>query len=103
MKDAVSKSTALAYGALCHTMFIAANGSMMVGMYYGMTHCHGTLEAPWSYVINALLLIQFPLTHSFLVSPLGLKLLSKLVTIKLLPVKIGVVWLFEKDLFLSDV
>ena len=78
MKDIISTTTALVYGFICHSMFLAGNGFMMVSMYYGMMHCNGTLDRPWAYLVNALLLIQFPLTHSFMVSTPGRKLLSKL-------------------------
>ena len=78
MKDALSTTTALLYGLLCHSMFVTCNAVMILSMYFGMTYSQGTLDSPWSYLVNALLLIQFPLIHSFMVSSPGLKLLAKL-------------------------
>lgn len=69
---------ALLYGAICHLLFAAAVLAMSVAMFFGMSESWGTWPAPWSYMVNALLLLQFPLTHSFLLGPRGRRLLARL-------------------------
>ena len=36
---------------------------MIVAMFFGMSESLGALTAPWSYVANAALILQFPLTR----------------------------------------
>lgn len=62
---------AWAYGIVCHTIFAAAVIAMIVAMFFGMSVSLGTLPAPWSYIANALLLLQFPLVHSLLLTQRG--------------------------------
>jgi len=69
---------ALLYGALCHASFALGVGTMMVAMFFGMSRSLGTLEAPWSWIANAILLAQFPLAHSFLLTKRGRALLARL-------------------------
>ena len=69
---------AIVYGLLCHGLFVASVGMMIFQMYFGMSRCLGTLAAPVSWFANALLLIQFPLAHSFLLSPSGRRWLTRL-------------------------
>jgi methanethiol S-methyltransferase len=53
-------------------------GTMIVAMFFGMSRSLGALEAPWSWVANAFLLAQFPITHSFLLTNRGRALLARL-------------------------
>lgn len=69
---------ALAYGLLCHGLFIAGVGMMIWQMYFGMSRTFGALAYPWSWIANGLLLVQFPLAHSFLLSRPGRAFLKKL-------------------------
>lgn len=69
---------ALGYGAVCHASFALGVGSMMVAMFFGMSRSLGPVSTPWSWIANALLLAQFPLMHSFLLSRRGRKLLGRL-------------------------
>ena len=62
---------AVFYGACCHVCFVAGVGTMMIMMFFGMSRSFGVLHAPWSYLANALLLAQFPLLHSMLLSRRG--------------------------------
>jgi protein-S-isoprenylcysteine O-methyltransferase Ste14 len=71
-------AVALVYGALCHGLFGLAITAMVGGMYVGMTFAQGRLPEPWSYVANALLLLQFGLGHSLLLSARGRALLVRL-------------------------
>lgn len=69
---------ALWYGVMCHALFAVGIGTMAVSMYFGMSRSLGGLDAPWSWIANAALLVQFPVLHSFLVSSRGRRLLARL-------------------------
>ncbi len=69
---------AVAYGGACHVLFVLGVGTMMVAMAFGMSRCRGTLPPPWGGIADGLLLLQFPLAHSFLLSRRGRKVLSRL-------------------------
>ena len=67
-----------AYGLLCHTVFALAVIAMVVAMFFGMSESFGRLPAPWYFVVNAMLIVQFPLAHSLLLSKRGRRLLERL-------------------------
>ena len=49
---------------------------MVVAMFFGMSESLGGVPAPWSYAVNAFLIVQFPLMHSLLLTRRGSTLLS---------------------------
>jgi methanethiol S-methyltransferase len=51
---------------------------MIMAMFFGMSRSLGQVPAPWSALVNALLLAQFPFLHSLLLSPFGATLLTRL-------------------------
>ncbi len=69
---------ALAYGLACHGLFALAVSVMIYQMAFGLSRSWGTLPAPWRWIGNSLLLLQFPLAHSFLLSGRGRALLRVL-------------------------
>ena len=69
---------ALLYGALCHGLFAIAILSMVVMMATGMSWSFGTIEAPWSWITNLLLIAQFCFSHSILLSKPGRAFLQRL-------------------------
>lgn len=69
---------ALLYGLTCHLIFAAAVAAMIIAMFFGMSESWGALSTPWSYMANALLVLQFPLAHSFLLGSRGRNILSTL-------------------------
>ncbi|MEM9331086.1 MAG: isoprenylcysteine carboxylmethyltransferase family protein [Pseudomonadota bacterium] len=69
---------ALTFGIVCHTIFAAAVVSMIVAMFFGMSESLGNVPWPWAYITNAILVLQFPLAHSWLLTRRGGKLLSGL-------------------------
>jgi ubiquinone biosynthesis O-methyltransferase len=71
-------ATALLYGILCHTLFVAAVGTMIAAMYFGMSRSLGDVPARWSSLANALLLAQLPILHSLLLTPFGRSMLRRL-------------------------
>jgi protein-S-isoprenylcysteine O-methyltransferase Ste14 len=69
---------AVSYGLVCHGLFVAAVGTMIVAMFFGLGRSLGPLQAPWSLIANGLLLLQFPLLHSVLLTRRGRAILCRL-------------------------
>ena len=67
--------TALVYGLVCHGIFAAAAVAMVLGMYFGMSAGLGRLTAPWSWIADSLLILQFPIGHSLLLTRRGQRIL----------------------------
>jgi protein-S-isoprenylcysteine O-methyltransferase Ste14 len=72
------KVLALGYGLVCHVSFLLGVLTMMVAMFFGMSRSLGTVPAPWNWVANVALLVQFPLVHSLLLTARGRALLGRL-------------------------
>lgn len=51
---------------------------MMIAMFFGMSRSLGTVPAPWNWIANAALLLQFPLGHSLLLTSRGRAVLSRM-------------------------
>lgn len=69
---------ALGYGAICHGVFGIGVGAMILAMFFGMSQSLGPLPSPYSWIANALLLLQFPLGHSLLLTDRGRAFLRRL-------------------------
>lgn len=69
---------ALGYGIVCHAMFFAGIITMIAMMYFGMSRSVGMLSPPLSLLANGMLLAQFALLHSFLLSKGGRTVLARL-------------------------
>lgn len=69
---------AVIYGAACHGFFALAGLAMFVNLFMGMTLGQGTVPWPWAGLVNALLLAQFPLGHSLLLTKRGRRSLARL-------------------------
>ena len=78
MRQVSRHIVAIAYGVLCHGLFIAGVGMMIYQMYHGMQRSFGAMPNDVKWCANGALLIQFPLAHSFLLSRPGRRLLTKL-------------------------
>lgn len=59
------------YGAICHVIFTLAVVAMFLGLFYGMSRSFGAVPAPWAWVANVALILQFPLLHSVLLTRRG--------------------------------
>jgi len=70
---------ALCFGLACHTAFAAGVCAMIGAMYFGMSESFGRVPWPWALLANALLLLQFPLAHSLLLTGRGGRWLARLV------------------------
>jgi len=66
------------YGFACHLLFAMAVLAMIAAMFFGMSESLGRVPAPWSYLANLALVLQFPAMHSLLLSRRGAGILSKL-------------------------
>jgi methanethiol S-methyltransferase len=69
---------ALCYGMICHASFVLGVGTMMVAMFFGMSRSLGALHTPWSWIANVVLIVQFPVVHSLLLTTRGRALLARL-------------------------
>lgn len=69
---------ALLYGVVCHFLFAVAVIAMILGMWHGMSVGMGTLPSPLSWVANMALIMQFPITHSLLLTRIGQRTLRRL-------------------------
>ncbi len=70
---------AVTMGLLCHLLFTMAVLCMIAAMFFGMSKGLGELAWPWAGLANIVLILQFPLVHSWLLSRTGSRLLNKLV------------------------
>jgi protein-S-isoprenylcysteine O-methyltransferase Ste14 len=70
---------ALGCGLACHLAFAAAVLAMILAMAEGLSAGRGTVPWPWALAANALLLAQFPLLHSLLLTGRGGRALAALV------------------------
>lgn len=69
---------ALGYGIVCHSCFVVGVATMMIAMFFGMSRSLGSVPAPWNWVANAALLLQFPVGHSLLLTARGRSALSRM-------------------------
>jgi protein-S-isoprenylcysteine O-methyltransferase Ste14 len=69
---------ALTFGIAVHALFSAAVLAMIVAMWFGMSASLGAVPEPWSLPANMLLLFQFPLAHSLLLTKRGERILARL-------------------------
>jgi protein-S-isoprenylcysteine O-methyltransferase Ste14 len=69
---------AVLYGILCHVIFSLSVLAMIGAMFFGMSESFGQVPTPWSTIVNVMLIIQFPIIHSILLTSKGRKFLAKL-------------------------
>ena len=66
------------YGLICHAVFAVAVASMIYAMFFGMRRGLGSVPQPWAWVVNILLILQFPVVHSALLTDRGRRFLARL-------------------------
>lgn len=71
--------TALFLGGLVHAVFVLAVLAMITAMFFGMSKSLGSVSWPFAAVVNAMLILQFPLVHSLLLTKRGGRWLSRIV------------------------
>ncbi|GMV91406.1 MAG: hypothetical protein AMXMBFR82_11840 [Candidatus Hydrogenedentota bacterium] len=69
---------AVVFGLLTHAVFAVSVLVMVFGLYSGLRSGHGHLHGWWAALGNAMLIAQFPLVHSFLLSKRGRRILARL-------------------------
>ena len=72
------KSVALVYGGVCHGLFALAVAVMIYEMFFGLSRSWGAFHGPWHWIANGVLLLQFPIAHSFLLARPGKRFLRAL-------------------------
>jgi protein-S-isoprenylcysteine O-methyltransferase Ste14 len=72
------RAVALAYGIACHVLFVAAISSMIFSIDQGLRWGIGPFRGAAAWVANLLLVMQFPLLHSWLLSRQGRRFLNRL-------------------------
>lgn len=72
------RAYAVAMGVGSHLAFAAAVAAMAGMMAFGMSRAGGRVPAPWNWPADALLLAQFPLLHSLLLSRRGAPWLGRM-------------------------
>lgn len=72
------KAWALAWGVLNHAAFVWAIATMFWQLHEGLRAGRGGLTGTDAWLANALLVAQFPLLHSFLLSTAGRRVLARL-------------------------
>ena len=70
---------ALCLGGLCHALFAAGVLAMIVAMFFGLSESLGTVPWPLAALANAVLILQFPLAHSVLLTAPGGRFLARLI------------------------
>ena len=70
---------ALCLGGLCHALFAAGVLAMIVAMFFGLSESLGTVHWPLAALANAVLILQFPLAHSLLLTGPGGRFLARLI------------------------
>lgn len=78
MKHASRKAMALTAGILCHGSFLLAVTWMGASLFAGMRFGLGRLTGARAWAANALLIAQFPLLHSSLLTRAGMRALARL-------------------------
>jgi protein-S-isoprenylcysteine O-methyltransferase Ste14 len=70
---------ALGMGLICHLAFAAGVLAMIAAMFFGLSASLGTVPWPWAALVNAGLILQFPLAHSLFLTGPGGRLLARLI------------------------
>lgn len=78
MSPRTRRAVAALYGLACHGSFLVGVGWTALSLYGGMRAGLGRLHGTPALLADALLLIQFPLLHSFLLSARGRSVLGAL-------------------------
>ena len=70
---------AVVFGLTVHLVFAAGVLAMVLAMYFGMSESLGNVPWPYAGIANALLILQFPVAHSFFLTGPGMKILARIV------------------------
>ncbi|KIT16748.1 methyltransferase family protein [Jannaschia aquimarina] len=76
MLDRRRIAIALLWGAACHAAFALGAGLMVYHLFFGLTQSWGAVPWPWAAGANLLLVLQFPVAHSLLLTGRGRRILA---------------------------
>jgi protein-S-isoprenylcysteine O-methyltransferase Ste14 len=76
--DRRQRGVALVAGVVCHVSFTAAIVLMVVSLYFGLAHGAGPFHGATAIAANALLVVQFAVLHSALLTERGARWLARL-------------------------
>ena len=82
---AAQRRIALAWGIACHLSFAAGVAAMIAGLWSGMTIGLGPFRGGSAFAFDVLLLAQFPILHSILLSSRGRRWIARLAPLDLGP------------------
>ena len=77
MYSGKQRGIALLYGVFCHAAFALGIAAMMLGLYTGLEVGRGTITGIAGGVVDGVLVLQFVVIHSFLLSARGRALLAR--------------------------
>ena len=77
MYSCKQRGIALLYGVFCHAAFALGIAAMMLGLYTGLEVGRGTITGIAGGVVDGVLVFQFVVIHSFLLSARGRALLAR--------------------------
>lgn len=78
MTRAARRAIALLYGVAAHGLFVVGVGSMVLDLHEGMRWSFGLASGPLGLLVDALLILQFPVLHSLLLGSRGRAFLARL-------------------------
>lgn len=70
---------ALCLGIACHVLFASAVAAMIATMFFGLSKSFGSVPWPAAGLVNLILVVQFPVVHSVLLTPRGNQFLARFV------------------------
>jgi len=76
LTPAARRCVALLYGAAAHGLFLVGVGGMLLNLHQGMRWSLGPLRGGAAIAVDIVLLLQFPILHSFLLGRRGRALLG---------------------------
>lgn len=85
LRSLTRRGLAIGYGVVTHLVFALGIAAMVVNLHQGMRWGLGALHGPLAVVANTLLLLQFPLVHSLLLTRRGRSLLGRVLPLGLGP------------------
>ena len=72
------RAVAVSYGLIAHALFLVGVGAMILNLHEGMQWSEGRAHGWFAVAANALLIVQFPVVHSWLLSRRGRAFLGRL-------------------------
>jgi len=75
----INKIIALSYGLISLLLFFISVGMMIYSLFFGLQNGQGSFEEMSASIVNTLLILQFPLFHSYFLSRKGEKVMVRMI------------------------